>query len=104
MIKESTSMNVTFKKTIMSNTKEQETVLLEGELHISVLEIIKSLISMKGRCKGKFICLMLHSFLRTYILQIPRGINKEATALDIYQKSYPSSDLLEIETGIQNKT
>ncbi|KAL8113468.1 hypothetical protein AgCh_020688 [Apium graveolens] len=98
MIKESTSMNITFRKVIMSNTKEQETVILEGDLHVSVLEIIKSLISMTGRCKGKFICLMLQSFLRTYILQIPRGINKDFTALDIYQKSYPSSDLLEIET------
>ncbi|WOG89520.1 hypothetical protein DCAR_0208758 [Daucus carota subsp. sativus] len=98
MIKESTSMNVTFKKVTANNTKEQEAIVLKGELHISVLEIIKCLISMKGRCKGKFICLLLESFLRTYILRLPRGINKDFTTPHVLEKPYPSSDLLKIET------
>lgn len=102
--KESTVMHVTFKKITINSIKDQEAVNLKGDLHISMIELVRSLISMKGNGKGKFIRLLLQSFFRTYILQIPRGSYKGFTTSEVYQRPYPSSNLLEIKTGMQKYT
>jgi hypothetical protein len=99
--RETTTLHVKFKKVAVNNSKEDK-VHLKGELHISLVELIKSLISLGGNNKGRFICLLLSSLFRTCFLQIPKGSHKDFTPSDLYLKFYPSSTLHEIKTGIRN--
>jgi hypothetical protein len=99
--REMTTLHVAFAKVAEKNSKD-ETVILKGELRISMIELLKSLISLKGNDRRRFICLLLGSLVRTYFLQIPQG-NHEDLNLSVYQqKSYPSGDLHEIKTGSKN--
>ena len=93
---ESTTMHVTFKKVAKNS------MILRGELCISMPELLKSLISLEGNRKGKFICLLLQSLFRTYITQEPRGYHEDSPLFDLYQRDYPDSTLYNIKTGIQN--
>ncbi|KVH94537.1 4Fe-4S ferredoxin, iron-sulfur binding, conserved site-containing protein [Cynara cardunculus var. scolymus] len=70
--KESTTLQVTFKK-VKKNSPSEEMVDLKGELHISTIALLGSLISMEGNNRMKFVWLLLQSLFRTYILQKPRG-------------------------------
>ncbi|KAF8397919.1 hypothetical protein HHK36_016844 [Tetracentron sinense] len=95
--RESTTMHVTF-KTVPQNSTMGEMVNFKGELRLSIIELLKSLISLKGTRRGRFICLLLQTFLRTYLLQIPRGSHMEFFPSDCHQKPYPPSTLHEIKT------
>lgn len=92
-------MHVTFKK-IANKGSTEEMISLKGELRISMMEFLKSLISLRGSRRGRFICLFLQTLLRTYILQVPRGSHNDFDPLDIQLRPYPSSILHEIKTGI----
>lgn len=95
---ESTTMQVSFKK--VANSSTDEMMSLRGELRISITELLKSLISLQGNGKGKFISLLLQSLLRTYITQVPRGHHEEFPMPDLYQRPYPDSTLRDLKTGI----
>ncbi|XP_039121514.1 uncharacterized protein LOC120258220 isoform X1 [Dioscorea cayenensis subsp. rotundata] len=105
--KESKTLHVTFKEFTGKDDKQskicgdnnQQKVDLNGELHLSVLELLKSLISMQGNQKGLFVCLLLQSLWRTYILQIPRNAEPKFTNFDKNNKTYPTSCLHELKTG-----
>ena len=96
--KESTTLHVTFSK-VTKNPPREEMVNLKGELHISVIELLKTVMTLKGNNRGKFVGLLLQSLVRTYILQIPRGSRKYFTPSEVYERPYPSSTLHEIKTG-----
>lgn len=98
VLRESTELHATLRKVNINRTKDQELLNLEGSLHISMFELLKTLTSMKGNNKVKFISHLLQSFLRTYILQIPRGVDKGVATLEGDERTYPSSSLLKIKT------
>lgn len=85
----------------MNNSGEDE-MNLKGEFHISMAELLKSLLSLEGNNRGMLVRLLLRTFLRTYIVQIPRGSHKDFTISDSCLKRYPSSTLHEIKTGSRN--
>ncbi|KAF7148441.1 hypothetical protein RHSIM_Rhsim03G0070500 [Rhododendron simsii] len=95
--RETTTMHVTFNKVVMNDAKE-EGVKLKGKLCISMTELLKCLISLKGNARGSFVSLLLLTFFRTYISQVPRGSRKEFNPLKLHQKPYPNSTLHEIQT------
>lgn len=96
---ESTLMQITLKRMTENSREDHKDLNLKGDLHISVIELLRTVISMKGYSKGKFICLLFQSFLRTYILQIPRGSYKAFINSEGCQRPYPSNNLLQIKTG-----
>ena len=100
--RETTTLHVTFKKIVENNSREDK-VHLKGELRISMVELLKSFISLGGKNRGRFICLLLCTLLRTYFLQIPQRSHKDFTPSDLYLKYYPSGTLHEIKTGIRNQ-
>lgn len=93
---ETTTMHVTFKKV------SENSMILRGDLGISMTELLKSLISLEGNRKGKFIFLLLQSIFRTYIIQVPRGYHKDFPLFGLSQRAYPDSKLHNIKTGIHN--
>ncbi|XP_034693453.1 uncharacterized protein LOC117920178 isoform X1 [Vitis riparia] len=95
---ESTTMHVTFKKVAKSSSTDQ-IMILRGELCISTTELLKSLLSLEGNRKGKFICLLLQSLFRTYITQVPRGYVEDFPLFHLYQRPYPDSTLHDLRTG-----
>ena len=99
--KESTTLHVTFKKVAENNSKE-DMMLLKGRLSVSMVELLKSLISLRGNNKGGFICHLLYTLYRTYFVQKSQGNHKDFPPKDLYHKFYPSSTLHEIKTGIRN--
>lgn len=104
---ESRTLHVTFKTVHHSDDVEikssnnliEESLNLKGELHVSILELLRSLITMKGNKRGSFICLLVQSLFRTYILQIPRSSHLDFSPLDMNQSPYPPSTLHETTTG-----
>ena len=96
---ESTTMQVTFKK-VAKNSSADQMMVLRGELRISTTELLKSLISLEGNRKGKFVCLLLQNLFRTYITGVPRGYHKDFLLSDLYQRHYPESTLHDLKTGI----
>ncbi|KAA8518556.1 hypothetical protein F0562_016030 [Nyssa sinensis] len=95
--KETTTMHVTFKKVIGDSSRE-EMMNFKGQLRIPKRELIKTMISLEGNMRGRFMCLLLQSFLRTYILQIPRGYQKDFSSSESQQRPYPSSTFHELKT------
>ncbi|XP_059646653.1 uncharacterized protein LOC132293268 [Cornus florida] len=90
-------MHVKLKKVTKENSVE-ETLNLKGELSISITELLGTLISLKGKLRGRFIRLLLGSFLRTYILQVPRGNEEDFNPSELPQEPYPTSTHHELET------
>ena len=74
--KESTTLHVTFKKVAENNSKE-DMMLLKGRLSVSMVELLKSLISLRGNNKGGFICHLLYTLYRTYFVQKSQGNHKD---------------------------
>lgn len=98
--RETTTLYVTFNKVAPSGSTD--TMLnLKGELRVSFTELLKCFISLKGNGRGRFIHLLLQTLIRTYILQIPRGTRENFIVTDSCDKSYPSSTIDDIRTGIQ---
>ncbi|KAK9985861.1 hypothetical protein SO802_030812 [Lithocarpus litseifolius] len=95
--RESTTLHVTFKKVAENNSKE-DMMLLKGRLSVSMVELLKSLISLRGNNRGRFICHLLYTLYRTYFVQKPQGSHKDFPPKDLYYKFYPSSTLHEIKT------
>ncbi|XP_024980924.1 uncharacterized protein LOC112517781 [Cynara cardunculus var. scolymus] len=95
--KESTTLQVTFKN-VTKNDPSEEMVDLMGELHISTIALMRSLISMEGNNKMTFVWHLLQSLFRTYIVQKPRGNYMGFSPQELMDRSYPSSTLHEIET------
>ncbi|KAL3536084.1 hypothetical protein ACH5RR_004545 [Cinchona calisaya] len=95
--KDSTTLHVVLRK-ISKHTSGELEISLKGKLHISMIELLKSVISLSGSGKTKFVHLLLQSLFRTYVSQLPRGSHKAFTPLDLYLSSYPSSTLHEIKT------
>ncbi|KAI3837026.1 hypothetical protein MKW98_005359 [Papaver atlanticum] len=95
--KETTTLHVTLKR-INKHSLNSETMDIKGELHLSVVNLLKILINLEGNKKGRFICLLLQSFWRTYILQIPRGNPVHISSFGSSQKPYPKSDIHEMMT------
>ncbi|KAF7147524.1 hypothetical protein RHSIM_Rhsim03G0070400 [Rhododendron simsii] len=95
--RETTTMHVTFNKVVVNNSKE-EGVKLKGKLSISMIELLKCLTSIKGNARGNFLYLLLLTFFRTYISQVPRGSHKELHPSKFHRRPYPNSTLHEIQT------
>ncbi|XP_072999091.1 uncharacterized protein [Typha latifolia] len=103
--RESTTLQVTF-KTLARNcynelklSGDEELVDLKGELHISFFELLRSLMSLKGKNRSAFLCLLLQSLWRTYILQVPRERTIDSTRMDAtIQVPYPRSIFHELKT------
>ncbi|GMI65940.1 hypothetical protein HRI_000263300 [Hibiscus trionum] len=91
---ETTTLYVTFKRV----AGEGEGLNLKGELRISMIELLKSLFSLEGNGKGRFINLFASNLLRTYILQIPHQCNKEYLTDSSNNSSYPASTFHQIKT------
>lgn len=94
--REMTTLHVTFEKVAEENSKDDKAVL-NGELSISMTELLKSILSLQGNNRGRFMCLLSGSLLRTYFLPIPRGSQGDLILSEY--KSYPSSTLHEIKAG-----
>ncbi|MFQ6669611.1 hypothetical protein Gotur_034786 [Gossypium turneri] len=98
--KETTMLYVTFKRVSGNFADDHHVGLnLKGKLKVSMIQLLKTLLSLEGNRKGRFLHLFLLHLLRTYILQIPQGIHKEYTPPDSYNNSYPTSTFHESETG-----
>lgn len=101
--REATTLHVTFEKVADKSSKndDHDKVILKGELSISMMELLKSLVSFEGNKKGKFLSLLSGTLFRTYFLQIPRGSQEHFNLSDCEHKySYPSSTLHDIKTGM----
>ena len=97
--KESTTLQVTCKK-VKKDDSSEEMVDLKGVLHISMFELIRSLISIEGKKKLKFVWLLLQSIFRTYVMQKPRGNFMGSQTVEPLDRPYPTSTFHEIRTGI----
>ncbi|KAH1123147.1 hypothetical protein J1N35_006307 [Gossypium stocksii] len=98
--KETTTLYVTFKRVSGNFAEDHHLGLnLKGKLKVSMIQLLKTLLSLEGNGKGRFLHLFLLHLLRTYILQIPQGIHKEYTPTGSYNNSYPTSTFHELETG-----
>ncbi|XVE61452.1 hypothetical protein DITRI_Ditri06bG0041300 [Diplodiscus trichospermus] len=95
--RETTTLYVTIKK-LAGNSAGEVGLNLKGDLRISMIELLKSLISLEGNRKGRFIYLFSLNLLRTYFLQIPQESHKEYTLTDSCNNSYPESTFHEIKT------
>ena len=98
--RETTTMHVTLKKVVMDSSKE-EVVSLKGKLSISMVDLLKCLKSLEVNLRGRFICLLVQTFFRTYVSQVPRGSQKDFHQSNFCQNPYPSSTLHQIQTGTE---
>ncbi|PKU66127.1 Long-chain-alcohol oxidase FAO4B [Dendrobium catenatum] len=104
---ESTTMHVTFRKIenndgkahIQHNNSGDELLSLQGELRISIFQLLRSVVGLKGKHRSKFICLLLQSLWRTYFLQVPRYIKEEFNSPEVEQVPYPPYILHSLNTG-----
>ncbi|KAL7170577.1 hypothetical protein ACSBR2_035450 [Camellia fascicularis] len=94
---ETTTMNVTFNKVCIDSSKE-DMLNLKGKLSISMIELLKCLISLEGNMKRRFVGVLLQNLFRTYISQVPRGNHRDFNPSELHQKPYPESILHEIQT------
>ncbi|XP_050381994.1 uncharacterized protein LOC126798942 isoform X2 [Argentina anserina] len=95
--REMTTLHVKFAE-VSEKISKDEKMILKGELSVSMIELLKSTISLEGNNRGRFIRLLLGSLLRTYFLQIPRGNHKDLNLSVYHMKSYPSCTFHEIKT------
>ncbi|KAI7998979.1 Cholesterol oxidase [Camellia lanceoleosa] len=95
--RETTKMNMTFNKVWMDSSKE-DMLNLKGKLSISMIELLKCLISLEGNMRRRFVGVLLQNLFKTYILQVPRGSHKEFNSSELHQKPYQDSILHEIQT------
>ncbi|KAJ4830113.1 hypothetical protein Tsubulata_001322 [Turnera subulata] len=93
--KETTTLHVAFSEVVANGSKDSR-LTLRGELTVTSVELLKALIRLEGNSKTKFMGLLLQSFVRTYIFQIPRTKHKEFHPSDSCHKSYPTSTLHKI--------
>ncbi|XXG62726.1 hypothetical protein AAC387_Pa05g1039 [Persea americana] len=104
---ETRTLHVTFKevqpkdatKLQQGTSSTEEPLDLIGELHLSTFELLRSLVTMKGRQSGRFIYYLLQSFFRTYILQTPRMPYVDFSCYKLTEKPYPPHTLHSITTG-----
>ncbi|KAL8517752.1 hypothetical protein ACS0TY_015827 [Phlomoides rotata] len=89
--RESTTLHVTLRK-----IRGENPMILKGKLHISMLELVKSLCTLEGDSRTKFILLLMKSLVRTYILQVPR--TSHFTPCKLAHGPYPDSRIHEIKT------
>ncbi|KAI0519471.1 hypothetical protein KFK09_006919 [Dendrobium nobile] len=103
---ESTTMHVTFRKIdnndgkahIQHNNSGDELLSLQGELRISIFQLLRSVVGLKGKHRSKFICLLLQSLWRTYILQVPRYIKEDFNSPEVERVPYPPYILHSLNT------
>ncbi|CAL5389209.1 unnamed protein product [Camellia sinensis] len=95
--RETTTMNVTLNRVSMDGSKEKM-LKLKGKLSISMIGLLKSLISLEGNMRGRFVCLVLQTLFRTYFSQVPRGCHKDFNPPELHLRPYPSSTLHEVKT------
>ncbi|KGN48272.1 hypothetical protein Csa_003731 [Cucumis sativus] len=95
--RETTTLQVRIEK-VSGNHSMNDVSILEGELSISILELLKSFLSLKGEKRGQFISLLLKTFVRTYILQIPRLKYKNSTPIGFLENLYGYTSRFEITT------
>ncbi|KAI3749923.1 hypothetical protein L2E82_20544 [Cichorium intybus] len=95
--KESTTLQVTFKK-VMKNSQSEDMVDLKGVLHVSMIALMRSLISMKGNNKTKFVWLLSQSIFKTYFVKRHRGNFMGFPKVELLDRPYPRSTLHEIKT------
>ncbi|KAF5940567.1 hypothetical protein HYC85_021734 [Camellia sinensis] len=93
------TMNVTFNKVCIDSSKE-DMLNLKGKLSISMIELLKCLVSLEGNMKRRFVGVLLQNLFRTYISQVPRGNHRDFNPSEFHQKPYPESILHEIQTVI----
>ncbi|XP_039039790.1 uncharacterized protein LOC120177874 [Hibiscus syriacus] len=91
---ETTTLYVTFKRV----PGEEEGLNLKGELRISMIELLKTLFSLEGNGKGRFIDIFASNLLRTYILKIPYQSTKEYLMESSINSSYPASTFHRLKT------
>ncbi|XP_058087470.1 uncharacterized protein LOC131234549 [Magnolia sinica] len=104
--RESTTLLVNFKMVQQTDSPDKrrcggsraEPMNLTGELHLSMVDLLMCLISMRGSQRWKFLYLFLQSLCRTYITQRPRSIHEEFKHLEMNQRAYPPCILHEITT------
>ncbi|WCJ34276.1 Long-chain-alcohol oxidase FAO1 [Euphorbia peplus] len=94
--KETTTLHVTLEKIAVSSASDT-TVYFRGELQVSFIELLKSIMSLKGKNAGMFVNILLQTFVRTYVLRIPRGC-QDLIPTDFCHKNYPDSILHKIKT------
>ncbi|XP_020262326.1 uncharacterized protein LOC109838281 [Asparagus officinalis] len=96
---ESTTLHANF-RTLSANDSEAtgELFTLRGELHISLFEVLKSFLKLEGRHRREFVCSLLQSLWRTYILQIPRQMKCDVGLPNITEIPYPRSTIHELKT------
>lgn len=92
--RESTTLHVTLKK-----ITGEKSMILKGKLHISMVELVKSLCTLEGDSRIKFILVLIKSLLRTYILQVPRKSHINFAPCNLAHGPYPDSRIHEIRTG-----
>ncbi|XP_065855070.1 uncharacterized protein [Euphorbia lathyris] len=95
--KETTTLHVTFEKIALSSASDSK-VNLRGELRVSFIELLKSIMSLKGKNAGRFINILLQTFVKTYVLRIPRGCYQDLIENDSCHKHYPDSYLHKVKT------
>ncbi|KAK9126349.1 hypothetical protein Scep_015195 [Stephania cephalantha] len=97
-LEESTTFHVTLRGVHQSSSAEN--VDLKGELHISFMELLRSIMSLSGNKRRRFAYLLLQSLLRTYVLQVPRGRHWDLSPGNLSEQAYPPCILHEIQTAL----
>lgn len=99
--RESTTLHVTLRKLTDNKMGEADNhdMNSKGKLHISPVELLRSVYALEGGRRSRFVGLLMESLFRTYILQTPRGVLSDFTPKELAREPYPESTIHEIKTG-----
>ncbi|XP_024542870.1 uncharacterized protein LOC112350621 [Selaginella moellendorffii] len=74
-------------------------VALKGKVRVTLPELLKSLILLRGPRKREFVGRLLETLARTYLMRTPRATSREMAKPEDSTENYPSYVLHEIATG-----
>ncbi|XP_024542909.1 uncharacterized protein LOC112350638 [Selaginella moellendorffii] len=74
-------------------------IALKGKVRVTLPELLKSLIFLRGPRKREFIRRLLETLARTYLMRIPRTRREKVTRTQHLTDNYPNYVLHELVTG-----
>ncbi|XP_024526945.1 uncharacterized protein LOC112345107 [Selaginella moellendorffii] len=91
---ESTTLHVV----VRTQQESSKPVVLKGKLRVTLPELLKSLISLRGPRKREFVGRLMETLARTYLMRTPRTPTEKVTRKQNLTNNYPNYVLHELVT------